>query len=155
MWWRVFIPSFRFFDQPGAAPRLWARLPASVPGDWPWEEVLEKPPTELTDFLINPDGNLYHARMNLLERLVMELDPAQPTRQLVSYKLVEDIVKEWAENRGAKGADFKITSHDQDVLLSRYREPAENGTENQTKNGTANGTETKTATVTDTGISQA
>ncbi|MBX3021938.1 MAG: hypothetical protein KF799_09705 [Bdellovibrionales bacterium] len=115
MWWRVFIPSWRFFDRPGVGARLWAR----EHGTEEWLELLQPPPRNWRHLLLNPQGNLYHARQNLLERLALELDPQADAANLVSYRLTQNLVREELIARGCAASrdfEFKLVVEDEDIL---------------------------------------
>ncbi|MGE0763830.1 MAG: hypothetical protein AB7N80_11180 [Bdellovibrionales bacterium] len=74
-----------------------------------WQSAHVWPTSRWYSLFFNPQGNFYHARNNLLERLVLEINQgAQPTN-LVSYFLVRDMVG---------SVEFKITVNGEDFLHS-------------------------------------
>lgn len=116
MWWRVFIPTWRFFDQVDAPPQLWVKsirqweaVPARLRGTW-------------FTLFHNPQGNLVHAQNNLYTRLLFEAQQNAPVDKLVSYQLVEQIARQYAIlYQSAKPGDrfqFKLVSENSDALLS-------------------------------------
>lgn len=101
MWWRVFIPTWRFFDSVGSHPQLYVQKQGQ------WQPVIQRPQLYWYSLFFNPRGNYYHACNNLLERLVQEISAGQDPEKLVSYQLVKDLV----------GANkFKITVNGEDFL---------------------------------------
>jgi hypothetical protein len=101
MWWRIFVPTWRFFDVVGAHPELLVRVNGR------WEPAISRPRFHWYTLFFNPTGNYYHACNNLLERLVSEIAAGAAPEQLVSFALVRDL---------AGGREFKVTVDGQDVL---------------------------------------
>jgi hypothetical protein len=103
MWWRLFIPTWRFFDSVGPHPQL------LVKKDQQWEVFLKQPKLYWYSLFFNPQGSFYHACNNLLDRLIEEVSDGQNPKETVSYALVRDLVG---------GADFKITLKGEMILRS-------------------------------------
>ena len=103
MWWRIFIPSWRFFDQEGLRPELWI----FKDGDW---RRIGPPSIPWFALFYNSRFNRFHAVQNLLERLIVEMQ-SSPPEKLVSYRLVEWLARE----EGASA--FKILARGETVLM--------------------------------------
>lgn len=106
---RLFIPSWRFFDQIGTIPKLYYRV-KSASDYTPWVLCLEKPAgRNFFNFLLNANGNFYLTCLGLIDRLVSEEHNSE-IQSTVSYKLVENLVrnKVISENSNAKSFQFKI-----------------------------------------------
>jgi hypothetical protein len=101
MWWRLFVPVWRFFDREGLRPELWV-LERNE-----WRRLNERPPLKWYALVFNPEFNQFHALNNLLERLIQELQTQKP-EELVSYRLVEDL---------AEGRPFKVLARGETVLM--------------------------------------
>jgi hypothetical protein len=108
MWWRVWVPTWRLFDRLGPGPQLYARQGGQ------WVPLLQHPPRpRWYSLFYNPQGCLFHARQNLLFRLVEEVQTTEHPRELVSFQLMEVLV------RKLTGQDeFRITVEGQDVIVS-------------------------------------
>lgn len=113
MWWRILIPTWRFFDSVGIHPELFVR----VGGEW--LPAVPRPKMHWYSLFFNPEYNRYHACNNLLERLILELAEGSAIEQLVSYKLVEDLARTFALARSSSVGlfEFKICIQGQDVLV--------------------------------------
>lgn len=118
---RILLPSWRLFDDTGPIPKLYARtegssswLPALTPPRWRWYSIF-----------LNPEGNLYHAACNSLERLLHEPNH-RPSEQIV-HKIVRwNLLKKWGMAPGTV-YQFKVTAvefspegtaSESDILLS-------------------------------------
>lgn len=101
MWWRVFIPSWRFFDSAGLDIRLWENTNDG------WVLVKRRPRPQWHTLFFNPRGNFHHACANLLERLVLEVSEGAKPEELVSYALVREIMGT---------SEFKITVNGEDYI---------------------------------------
>jgi hypothetical protein len=115
MWWRIFIPSWRFFDQAGAAPRLEVRY-----GDSTWLAVEFPVRSAWWNLFFNPQGTLAHARHMLYERLLVESQSATDVAELVSYRLTAQIAEGFVRNLGAGpgvAMQFKLRGRDGDLLI--------------------------------------
>lgn len=104
MWWRIFIPTWRFFDTVAAQPELLIRR------DDKWEPALRQPKFHWYSLVFNPEGNYFHACCNLLERLVVEIGEGARPEDLVSFALVREL---------ACGREFKVLFGEQEVLHYR------------------------------------
>lgn len=98
MFLKLFIPTWKFFDQLGTVSKIYYRI-LDKSDSGAWMPVLEKPPRNLLNLFYNPEGNLYLACVALVDRLVFEigsspesLSPEQ-TEKLESYLLVQNMVK--------------------------------------------------------------
>lgn len=106
---RIFIPTWRFFDRIGARPRL---LIETADG---WRPLFKPPRRHWWRLVFNPGGNLHHANQNLTDRLLDEVGRVDDVRHLTSYQIVTHL----ARARGARR--FKLTAADQDILISAER----------------------------------
>jgi len=114
MWWRVLVPTWRFFDSIGVHPELFVRANGE------WLPALIRPKLRWYSLFFNPAYNRYHACNNLLERLILELaEESQQIEGLVSYRLVEDLAKQFVlKIPNFMGSfEFKISIQGQDVLI--------------------------------------
>jgi hypothetical protein len=116
MWWRTFIPSWRFFDAVGIQPELFVFYEGG------WHLAIHRPRLKWYSLLFNPDYNRYHACNNLVERLILEMmDPSAATR-LVSYRLVEDLARDFVQKKLLASSDskfsFRVVVQGQEVLRS-------------------------------------
>lgn len=86
---RVFLPSWKFFDEVGSAPELYYQM------EGPWQPVLIRPANKLRNLFLHPEGNFFHAGHSLLERLLREVNEAEPSdlESSPSYQLVENLVR--------------------------------------------------------------
>lgn len=101
MWWRVLIPSWRFFDAEGVQPQLLVHRQGE------WQVGLERPALKWSALLFNWRWSYFHACNNLLERLVQEISQGEKLEGLVSFDLVRELTK---------GAEFKILVHGEVIL---------------------------------------
>lgn len=106
MWWRIFIPSWRFFNIIGPAPELFVNTPNG------WQKAFVKTPTRWFSLFFNPEQNYRHACNNLLERFVIELSEGQNPKDLVSYLLICQM---------ANHAEFKIVANNETVFHNPAR----------------------------------
>lgn len=103
MWWRIWIPTWRFFDTPGVAAEMWVRENGE------WRIFPELPRRRWSQIFWAPDWAMYHAQRNLIERLVEEVARGAGATTLVSL----DLIRHMAEGRA-----FRITANGQDVVVS-------------------------------------
>lgn len=101
VWWRIFVPSWRFFDVIGAEPQLW------VCHQGHWQLALHRPPLLWSSLFLNGPWTYYHACHNLLERLVQELQLGHAPETLVSFQLVQHLVN---------GEEFKLQVQNEVIL---------------------------------------
>ncbi len=137
-WFRLWIPSWRFFDEVGSAPKIFFQIRprGEVTGDSNtiWEPLQDKPGFRAIGLFFNPSGNIYHCRSNLIERLALESQIVQSTEleNSTSYLILADWVR---SNLKPLAHDsefefrFKLTvltisgdgqAHDTDVLASTW-----------------------------------
>lgn len=115
---RSVLPSWRFFEDVEPGPTLsYCVVVEGVSG--PWRPALEAPKGR--SLFLNADGNLYLARLSLVEQLWSELDGVQQdaASRLTSYRLVERLVATCMQERGEPlGAHyrFRLTSGEADEV---------------------------------------
>jgi hypothetical protein len=123
---RVFLPSWKFFNEAGPQPALWMQV-----GDHDWQPVLPENQRSLSQLFLNSEGNLRHALDTMIERLLQESAniPSDQLAETVSYRLVENCVRlRILCSESSQGADlfrFKIiATHPecQDLLISMEHE---------------------------------
>lgn len=107
-WLRLFIPSWRFFDQIGTISKLYYRVNLGD-GYMPWRICLEKPKRHVFNLLLNPNGNFYLPCLALVDRLVSE-EVTSNIQNTISYRLVENLVRHTIldQNLKAKSFQFKV-----------------------------------------------
>lgn len=92
---RVFLPSWRFFDRLGRVPEVFFRGKSLDSESKKWKPLLVKPRRKFYNLFFNPRGNLYLAQMTLIEKV---LDDSQNRSQnletTVSFKLLKNLVCE-------------------------------------------------------------
>jgi len=113
---RVLFPSWRFFDQPGIQPQLYYQTNLSSD----WILLNQKMNFSYTTFLLNPKGNLAHAKNNLLQHLLIDLNDnlSEPSP---TYTLVKTWVLDHLKSTAplARSFQFKlVTNGDEDLLVS-------------------------------------
>jgi hypothetical protein len=121
---RVLIPSWRFFDHADALAKLHVRQ-KDAGGAWDeWRPLLRPDPESVVNFFCNANGNLQHAKCNLLDRLVQEISEQQNSDHislLVSYQMMRLLVYQELQEV-AHAFQFKISvnrdSQDLDMFLS-------------------------------------
>ena len=86
---RIFFPSWAFFDEIGHT----ASLNYRTSEDTPWIPMPASPKTKLGNLFLNPKGNLYLAKNNLLLQLMMESQDPPKQDQWVTYQLVKNMVE--------------------------------------------------------------
>jgi len=97
---RIFIPSWRLFDELGTVSVLFYRSRSSSTGYGPWTQALcPPPPRRFWNLLLNPQGNLYLAFHALVQHFLTDLhDTPTPKpreiKSLMSYRLVCNLVRE-------------------------------------------------------------
>jgi hypothetical protein len=110
MWWRIFIPTWRFFDQVTDLPHLEIRVQDA------WVKESTPPPPAWWQLLFNPAGGLKHARANLYQRLLLEAAAIEDVSRLISYRLVEDLARDLAGD--ANHFEFRLVCAGETVLHS-------------------------------------
>lgn len=125
---RALFPSWKFFDDPGAVPHLFVRVAAQHEYGT-WRACLAQPRRRPWHILINVEANFYLAACAVLEHLLSDLEELSdevPAQDLVSYRLVRNLVCEElrAYNESVARYQFKITlavpgsGVGEDVLIS-------------------------------------
>lgn len=104
MIWRIWIPTWRFFNSVPPLPRL------EVQFGLEWVLLTPRPRRRLCQLFLNPDWTRYHAINNLLLRLVEESQSAKDVEDLASFKLVNQIVS---------GRNFRIVQDSEVVFEKR------------------------------------
>ena len=124
---KVFFPSWKFFDELGEPPVLYYRLIFSNGEPGPWLVCMENQTRGFGALFLNAQGNLRMACNSLVERLIGDVNetpvksPADISNS-VSYQLVQNLVR----NRvGAARFQFKIVSGKEDILVSPLQEISE------------------------------
>lgn len=117
-WLRLFIPSWRFFDQLGSVPQLMYRV-SKKSETTDWQPVFKKPQRQLHNLFFNPFGNLYLYHQSLVSRLADESQTATnlelvPTYQILK-ELTQEIIKQQFQNQNEQILDlkfqFKVSLH--------------------------------------------
>lgn len=106
---RLFFPSWRFFDELGAAPLLQYRIKEKTSEFGDWKVGVPSSPYAFGKLFLNPAGNLRNACNTMLERFVAELTKSEPDSSVessVSYRLVEELLR--AQLRENVGAIFQF-----------------------------------------------
>lgn len=132
---RALFPSWRFFEDLAALPRLYYRV-AVEDGDFgEWHSAAQHPRRSLSSLFFNPAGNLELAYLSLLQQAEHDMQLVAPGAEeefvhSVSYRLLERLVRERIKNRFTGAAirrfQFKLRStpqnaaqgEAQDVLIS-------------------------------------
>lgn len=108
MWWRVFIPSYRFFDFVEFNLKLFVRK------DNEWILLNAKPRQSWHSIFFNPQMNMYHALNNLLEKLALDIADSSDIQNELSYRLVREIIFDY----GGPGVEFKLCQGSDEILIS-------------------------------------
>jgi len=115
MWWRIWVPTWRFFDSTGIHPELFVR------GQGEWIKAVSRPPLRWYSLFFNPAYNRYHACNNLFERLILELADLdfESPEELVSFRLVQDLSRQFIRENLIPGHrfEFKLTIQEQDIFV--------------------------------------
>lgn len=121
---RVFVPSWRFFDEIHHTPKLYYRIGPSADqlGDWTLCRVRRE--RRLSHLFLNPDINLDLAAATLSERFVSEASRAPDGTDLeetVSYKLLREVVR--SHLRHCCGPDQRGTRFQFKISLATLLNP--------------------------------
>lgn len=123
---RAFFPSWRFFEDVGAAPRLFYQ----VSGEADWHDALPPVPRGPGALLFNPRGNLRFAGGSLVDQLVADLavtddDPERARAQMeaaVSFRLVRRLVearlRALPASAAVAGYRIRVAADDVDLLVT-------------------------------------
>ena len=90
---RLFVPSWRFFDEAASGIALRARVTTAQASAGPWVQVLLPPPRRVHHMLWNPDGNRVLAAYSLLERLLQDAVDEDARSLQTSQALVTELVR--------------------------------------------------------------
>lgn len=104
MWWRILIPTWRFFDSAGPGVELW------VCENGEWRKFLRPPPRRWFQLFYNPQWTLFHAHQNLVERMAVEAGEGMPPHKTDSFALIDRLVG---------GLPFKIKVRGEDILVKQ------------------------------------
>lgn len=128
---RIFIPSWRFFDELGQIATLSHRTrPAEHTEFGPWEKSITKPTQAPAAFLFNPSGNLYLATQALVGQLMVDIqnlkgepDPSL-LENLCSFLLVQKYIEQQVRKnnpqQSAHHYQFKISVIDPNQPQNNY-----------------------------------
>ena len=124
---RVFFPSWRFFEDTCDRPVLYARVNGGE-----WQRVLNNPKRGLLSLFYNPEGNLFLAYGSLLDRLLKDASELASGQERllvdsVSYRLVRNLIERTFKLSKGVSYQFKVSvagesascESEQDVLISR------------------------------------
>lgn len=109
-WLRIWIPSWRLFDQEGHVPRLFVRLQDHQE----WLPVLKPPILRWYHIFLNPDGGYHHAACSAVEAFL------QNPKNVDAYRIVCRICRRFLNEMptSVPSFQFKISVNEEDVLLS-------------------------------------
>ncbi len=116
MWdfFRVLIPSWRFFDQTSAVPKLYARVTHRGQIGSSWLPVLAPPQLKWYSLFLNPEGNLYHANCNLLDHLLQSPEDAEARRIL--HRVVRHFLLQARGVERPASYEFQLKADDETIL---------------------------------------
>lgn len=115
---RLFIPTWRFFDDVGHVPMLFVR----VSEETEWQLALPPLQRHWYTLFLNPAGNERHALNNLLTRLMVETQEVKDIEPTVTYQLVKNLAQSRAHSTNT--FQFKLCIHNgnlhhaEDLLVS-------------------------------------
>ncbi len=107
-YFRIFVPSWRFFDDTGPIPKLYVRAEQAGQLGSSWLPALQPPKRRWYSLFFNPDGNLHHAICNALEHLLH--DPQDKDANRIIHRYVRHYL---INERGLKPLgkyQFKVTA---------------------------------------------
>lgn len=127
MFLKLFIPTWKFFDQLGTVSKLYYRT-LNQSGCTEWMPVIEKPDRRLLNLFYNPKGNLYLACVALVDRLVFEMGAksslsADQIEQLESYLFVQNMVHVLLRSKNVQPKirfQFKIEVQSEQTLSADF-----------------------------------
>lgn len=97
---RLFVPSWRFFDDAASGIVLRARVTRASANAGPWVQVLLPPTRRPHHILWNPEGNRVLAAYSLLERLLQDVAEDDARSLRTSLALVTELVRAEVTRRG-------------------------------------------------------
>jgi hypothetical protein len=98
---RVFFPSWRFFGSLGSVPKLFYRLSQNAN----WIQVPTKPPPrKISQILLNPEGNLYLAKLALIDQFLDELNDCTP-EQTKTLPILKSLI---STETGSQNFEIKV-----------------------------------------------
>ena len=113
-WWfllRSFFPNWRFYHDIGHQPRLFLRHRDPI-GHWSdWTMFMPRAKFSARDLFHNSFNNLELAHQNLVDHLsadVHALDDDADASRLVTYRLVDRLVRELLRRDGAEVAQYQF-----------------------------------------------
>lgn len=122
--WRLIIPSWRFYEEVGEVVELSYRTENQDTGFGPWTSAIQVPSR---GFFLNSEENLSLACKGLVGQLVCELSERRdgeekPIEDTVAYRLVTELARQQAQASGGN-FQFKVSCispglEPQDYLLS-------------------------------------
>jgi len=98
---RVFFPAWRFFGSLGSVPKLFYRLSQS--GSW-IQAPSKPPPRKIYHLLLNPQGNLYLAKLALIDQFLEELNDCAP-EHTKTLPVLKDLI---SAETGSENFEMKI-----------------------------------------------
>lgn len=101
---RLFVPSWRFFDETTSGIRLRVRVITPASGAGPWIEVLTPPSRRVWHAVWNPEGNRTLAAYSLLERLLLDAADEDQRSLRTSLALVTELARGEATRLGLVAA---------------------------------------------------
>jgi hypothetical protein len=137
-WWRVLVPSWRFFDAEDATFVLEVRTLSAAGAATPFVPAIPPAPRGPLALLFAPEHNLRLACHDLIERWVLELSEAGPldeseVERLPSYALVQSAVGYFLRaSQPQAGAHFQLrlrdlapdgTDHEDDLVFLSSEHP--------------------------------
>lgn len=108
---RSFFPNWRFYHGFGHQPRLFVRTQDEA-GQWSdWQMFIARAPFALPNLLHNARNNLQLAQQNLVDHLAFDIQTLQDgrdPRELVSYRMVTRLAREWLRAQGRLGRRWQF-----------------------------------------------
>lgn len=113
---RVFFPSWKFFEDIGASPQLFYRLKQSSGDFGSWTPLIHKQPRHLSHLFINPQILYLLSIQSLLQHITTAaaeaLDQQQTAMefsQSVPYQLVKNcVIESLSKNKFTSPVDFQF-----------------------------------------------
>lgn len=95
---KIFFPSWKFFDQLGSSPQLLFRIKSTVDDQFDeWKNLTTPLPRRLSLFFINADGNLKMACDNHLHRTMIQVSQLNLDAEIVEASVDYHIIKNMVE----------------------------------------------------------